>query len=430
MALVRLPPREPEAPLRVGVLASGRGSNLRALLEARAAGRLPWAEIVTVVSNNPGALALDAAREQRIDATAIDHRPFGPDRAAHEGALLRHFGLHRVDFLVLAGYMRLLTPRLVGAFAGRMINIHPALLPSFPGVHAQRQAVDYGVRTTGCTVHFVTEEMDAGPIIVQRHMGVAPWESEARVAARLLAEEHRALPHALDLVSRRRTAIVGRRVLQLCGPSSFPELEQPGDSCLPLLMATGNAHKVTEVRAILKDLPVYLQGTQGLEAQGEPVEDAPDYEGNARIKAAFWRERVGGWCLADDSGLEVDALGGRPGIHSSRYAPTADERNRKLLAELDGVPDEKRTARFICLMVLQGPDGQEHVARGTCEGRIAREPRGTHGFGYDPVFLPDEVPGRHLAEVDEETKNRISHRGRALAALRPALEDIHRKACK
>jgi XTP/dITP diphosphohydrolase len=173
-----------------------------------------------------------------------------------------------------------------------------------------------------------------------------------------------------------------------------------------------------EVAAILANAPVVLAPAPRLAGVADPEETAPDYLGNARIKAAFWAERTGRWALADDSGLEVDALDGRPGVHSSRYAPTTPERNARLLAELDGVPAERRRARFVCTVVLRSPDGEEYHATGQCEGAIGTAPRGEGGFGYDPLFIPDGFDGRHLAELPAEVKNRISHRARALQALR------------
>lgn len=403
------------------ILVSGRGSNLRALLESAAAGHLPGADIRLVISNQPDAPALVVARQHRVETIAVDHRPFKGDRAAHEAVILEHLERHGIEFVVLAGYMRVLTGLLIGHFEGRMINIHPSLLPAFPGTHAQRQAVEYGVRASGCTVHFVTEQMDAGPIILQRVVPVLPDDSEETLSARILTEEHQALPQAVDLVTRGRLAISGRRVRILPNPDSDTKTPLLLPKTLEILVATGNAHKLQEIRSILHELPVVFRGTSEFDAMTEPDESAPDYLGNARIKAHAWHQRTGLWTLADDSGIEVDALGGRPGVKSARYAASSDARNRKLLGELEGVPEEKRTARFVCTVVLVGPNGQEFNSTGVCEGRIAFGPKGEHGFGYDPIFIPEGFSGRHLAELSESTKNNISHRAKALYGLKPTI---------
>ncbi len=156
----------------------------------------------------------------------------------------------------------------------------------------------------------------------------------------------------------------------------------------------------------------------------DPVENAETYEGNARIKADFWRRITESYVLADDSGLEVDALDGRPGIHSSRYAANTEKRNERLLSELSEVPEGNRAARFACTVVFLGPNGEDIVSDGKCEGKIAFEQKGAHGFGYDPLFVPDGFDGKHLAELPEETKNEISHRSNALKGLRPQLEKL------
>ncbi|MEQ8818959.1 MAG: RdgB/HAM1 family non-canonical purine NTP pyrophosphatase [Sumerlaeia bacterium] len=190
-----------------------------------------------------------------------------------------------------------------------------------------------------------------------------------------------------------------------------------------LLIATGNAHKVDEIQTILHGLTVDWKTTRDVSGlDEEPEESAPDFAGNALIKARAWANATGLWTIADDSGIVVDALDGRPGVKSARYAPTTEERNAKLLKELDGVPMERRTARFLCVAALVGPDGQEETAEGLCEGRIAFHPAGEGGFGYDPLFLPDGTIDKHLAELTAEEKHAISHRGRAFRALRPKIE--------
>lgn len=183
-----------------------------------------------------------------------------------------------------------------------------------------------------------------------------------------------------------------------------------------ITLATANAHKVHEIQTILADLPLEPAPADF----PYPPEDAPDYAGNALIKARALQSAVGGYVLADDSGLEVAALGGRPGVHSSRYAPTEDARRHKLFGELAGKSD--RRAAFVCAVAVVGPDLEE-VFQGRCEGEVAQALRGEGGFGYDPLFyLPER--GVTMAELPASEKNRISHRGRALEAARPLLEKI------
>lgn len=198
-----------------------------------------------------------------------------------------------------------------------------------------------------------------------------------------------------------------------------------------VVLATNNAHKADEIANALS-----LEGWRfetlaqaGLES--DPEEDAGTFEGNARIKARAARAAAiaaGKRCavLADDSGLEVDALGGAPGVYSSRYAGVDGDdaaNNAKLLEALEGVPDAERTARFVCTLVLLDEDGAETVVRGTVEGRIGYELRGSEGFGYDPLFWPDAFEGRcTLAEVPQARKAEVSHRGNALRALKAQIE--------
>jgi len=154
----------------------------------------------------------------------------------------------------------------------------------------------------------------------------------------------------------------------------------------------------------------------------EVDEDRNTFEGNAAKKAHTFAKATGQWALADDSGLEVDALDGRPGVFSARYAPTEPERIQKLLGELTGVPDEKRTARFRCVLCLAFPDGAERFTSGTCEGRIGHGPRGTNGFGYDPVF---ELPGgKTMAELTRDEKSALSHRGHAFRLMKDVLATL------
>ncbi len=181
---------------RVGVLISGRGSNMVALLKAAAAPDYP-ATIAVVLSNDPAAPGLDLARAHGVPALAVDHRAYRRDRQAHEQAHDHILREHRVELVCLAGYMRLLTPFFVGAWQGRMLNIHPSLLPAFPGLHTHARALALGVKLHGCTVHQVTEVMDQGPIIAQAAVPVLPGDTPDSLAARVLAQEHVLYPLAL-----------------------------------------------------------------------------------------------------------------------------------------------------------------------------------------------------------------------------------------
>ncbi|MFI5374421.1 MAG: phosphoribosylglycinamide formyltransferase [Candidatus Rokuibacteriota bacterium] len=197
-------------PLRVGVLASGRGSNFRALAEAAASGRIP-ASVVVLVTDRAGAPALAVAREHRIEAVVVDPRQH-PSREAHEKAVIGVLDERRVGLVCLAGYMRLLSAGFVAHFAGRLLNIHPSLLPAFPGLHPHRQALAHGVRVSGATVHFVDEGVDTGPVVLQATVPVEPEDTEESLAARILVEEHRIYPEAVRLFAEGRLEIRGRRV--------------------------------------------------------------------------------------------------------------------------------------------------------------------------------------------------------------------------
>lgn len=181
---------------RVAVLISGRGSNMDALIGAAADPAFP-AEIALVLSNRPDAAGLATARTAGIRTEAIDHRMFGRDRAAHEAAIDAVLRAADIQIVCLAGYMRLLTPFLVGAWQGRMLNIHPSLLPSFPGLDTHARALAAGVKVHGCTVHLVTEEMDAGPILGQAAVPVLSGDTEDDLARRVLRQEHTLYPAAL-----------------------------------------------------------------------------------------------------------------------------------------------------------------------------------------------------------------------------------------
>ncbi len=194
---------------------------------------------------------------------------------------------------------------------------------------------------------------------------------------------------------------------------------------MKLVVASHNRHKLGELRQMAAGLPLELVPLGEIAPGFEIEEDGATFEDNASKKARETAARTGLAALADDSGLEVDALGGEPGVRSARFSgmPCDDGRNNALLIErLASVPADRRTARYVAVIALARPGGPVELARGTCEGRIARSPRGQGGFGYDPYFtLPD---GRHMAELTPEEKNRISHRGAAFAAVRALLERL------
>ncbi|OGK83730.1 MAG: phosphoribosylglycinamide formyltransferase [Candidatus Rokubacteria bacterium GWC2_70_16] len=196
--------------IRVGVLASGRGSNLRAILGAVEAGRMR-AEVVVVVSDRAGAGALGIARDHGVEALFVDPGQH-PGREAYDKVLAAALEERGVGLVCLAGFMRILSPGFVRHFEGRLLNIHPALLPAFPGLHAQRQALVHGVRISGATVHFVDEGVDTGPIVLQAAVPVHPDDTEASLSDRILAEEHRIYPEAIRLFAEGRLRLEGRRV--------------------------------------------------------------------------------------------------------------------------------------------------------------------------------------------------------------------------
>jgi len=196
---------------RIGVLISGRGSNLEALARSCAAGRIPGAEIALVVSNREGAPGIDRARAIGISARVIPSK--GLDRETYDRQVAAALDEARVELVCLAGYMRLLSPFFVAHFPGRILNIHPSLLPAFPGLEAQRQALEHGVKWTGCTVHFVDENLDAGPIVLQATVAVRDDDSVESLSARILAEEHRIYSEAVRIVLEGRYRLDGRRVL-------------------------------------------------------------------------------------------------------------------------------------------------------------------------------------------------------------------------
>jgi len=189
-----------------------------------------------------------------------------------------------------------------------------------------------------------------------------------------------------------------------------------------ILVATTNPGKVAEYQAILSDTGIRLLGLPEVGVEFEVDESGLTFEENARLKARAYAEASGWLTLADDSGLCVDALGGAPGIFSARYGPDPSSRIERLLAEMAEVPDERRTARFVCVIALAAPGGETQAFEGVCEGHIARRPRGTHGFGYDPVFYLPEYD-QTMAELPLSLKNEISHRARAAAHLKAWLAD-------
>ena len=203
-------PREPAQSARVAVLLSGRGSNFLALHGAMERRDLP-AEIVLVVSNVAEAPGLEKARALRLPTVCYPHR-IEPSREAHEAKILAALEHADVEWICLAGYMRLLSASFVARYSQRILNIHPSLLPAFPGLEAQEQALEWGVKVAGCTVHLIDEDLDHGPIVLQRAVAVHEDDSAASLAARILAEEHKIYPEALKLLLTRRWEIRGRRV--------------------------------------------------------------------------------------------------------------------------------------------------------------------------------------------------------------------------
>ncbi|HBS57695.1 MAG TPA: phosphoribosylglycinamide formyltransferase [Firmicutes bacterium] len=196
--------------LRIGVLVSGRGSNLQAIIDAVRAGWLP-VEIGVVISDKPEAYALERARRADIPAVVIERGSY-ESRGAFEQAMLAALAAAGVELITLAGFMRILSGDFTARYAQRVINIHPALLPAFPGLHAQAQALAYGVKVTGCTVHFVDEGMDTGPIILQAAVPVEEDDTEETLSQRILTQEHRLYPLALQLLAEGRIKVEGRRV--------------------------------------------------------------------------------------------------------------------------------------------------------------------------------------------------------------------------
>ncbi len=197
---------------RIGVLLSGRGSNFEALADSVAVGRIPNAEMAVVISNREGAPGIERAKVRGITTRVIPSK--GLERETYDRQVAAVLNEYKADLVCLAGYMRLLSPYFVAAFANRILNIHPSLLPSFPGLESQRQALEYGVKFAGCTVHFVDENLDAGPIVLQAVVPVRDDDTESALSERILAEEHRVYSEAVRIVLEGKFKIAGRRVIR------------------------------------------------------------------------------------------------------------------------------------------------------------------------------------------------------------------------
>ncbi len=204
--------------VKVGLLASGNGSNLQAIIDQSERGELP-AEVVCVITNRSDAFALERARKHGITAIHLSHRDFS-GREAYDAALVAALKGHGVELVVLAGFMRIITTVLLDAFPLAVLNIHPALLPSFPGLDAQQQALEYGVKVTGCTVHFVDEGTDTGPIIIQAVVPILPDDTVESLSLRIHHQEHKTYPEAIRLFAQGRLSVKGRRVMIAGGHAS------------------------------------------------------------------------------------------------------------------------------------------------------------------------------------------------------------------
>src|SRR5665648_34360 len=196
--------------INIGVLVSGRGTNLQAFIEAIEEGKIAG-EIKVVMSDNPDAYALKRAQQYHIDTRYVDFKEF-KNREDYDKEIIKILKEKKIELVVLAGYMRILSPYFIRSYKNKIINIHPALLPSFPGLHAQRQTLEYGAKVSGCTVHFVDEGVDSGPIILQKAVEVSDDDTEESLAEKILKEEHQIYPRAIQLFSESRLMIKGRRV--------------------------------------------------------------------------------------------------------------------------------------------------------------------------------------------------------------------------
>jgi phosphoribosylglycinamide formyltransferase-1 len=211
-----LVPASKDRPLRLGILLSGRGSNFLAIAESIRTGRLPGVEIAVVIANVAEAPGIAAAQQLGLPHAVLVSK--GRSRAEHDADVIAYLREHRVDLICLAGYMRLLSPEFIAAFPYRILNIHPSLLPAFPGLEAQTQAFDYGVQVAGCTVHFVDEHLDHGVIVVQRAIPVLETDDAHSLSERILAEEHLAYTEAIACVASGEYEIRGRRLVKLSLP--------------------------------------------------------------------------------------------------------------------------------------------------------------------------------------------------------------------
>lgn len=198
-------------PIKLAVLVSGNGSNFQAIIDAVEAGRIPNCHVACLISNKSDAFALERARKHNIKTVVLDHKAY-PNRQAYDTALVELLHQHEVDLVILAGFMRLLSPTMIDAFPNAIMNIHPALLPAFPGLDAQQQALDYGVRYTGCTVHFVDKGTDTGPIILQSVVPILGSDTIESLTQRIHGEEHRTYVEAVRLFCTGRLKVEGRKV--------------------------------------------------------------------------------------------------------------------------------------------------------------------------------------------------------------------------
>jgi len=205
--------------VKIGVLVSGRGSNLQAIIDNIEEGLLP-AEIAVVISDQPDAYSLERARKHNIPAVHISAKGYKGKREEYDALLVKELQQHHVDLVCLAGFMRIITPTLIKAFPSRILNIHPALLPAFPGLHVQKAAIEHGVKFSGCTVHFVDEGMDTGPIIIQAVVPILDSDTEDSLSERILRQEHKIYSRAIQLYAESRIKIEGRRVLVVDGKTA------------------------------------------------------------------------------------------------------------------------------------------------------------------------------------------------------------------
>jgi len=205
--------------LRIAVLVSGRGSNLQAIIDNIEKGLLP-AEIAVVISDQPEAYSLERARKHNIPSVPLSAKGYKGKREEYDVLLVKELQKHRVELVCLAGFMRIITPALIKAFPSRILNIHPALLPAFPGLHVQKAALEHGVKFSGCTVHFVDEDMDTGPIIIQAVVPVLDNDTEDSLSERILKQEHKIYSRAIQLYAEGRLKIAGRRVMVVNGKTA------------------------------------------------------------------------------------------------------------------------------------------------------------------------------------------------------------------